>query len=63
VQLGIFWLIIIALVIFRMEEWEEMESKEVKGKRKNKDVEKNRTKKQTKKVSKIKTGRECTNQL
>jgi hypothetical protein len=32
VQLGIFWLVIIALVIFRMEGWEEMESKEIKGK-------------------------------
>jgi hypothetical protein len=36
VGLGIFWLVIIALVIFRMERWEEMESKEVKGKGKNK---------------------------
>jgi hypothetical protein len=33
---GIFWLVIIALVIFRMEGWEKMESKEVKGKGKNK---------------------------
>jgi hypothetical protein len=36
VLLSIFWLVIIALVIFRVEEWEEMESKEVKGKGKNK---------------------------
>jgi hypothetical protein len=43
VLLSIFWLVIIALVIFRMEGWEEMESKEVKGKGKNKEVEKNRT--------------------
>jgi hypothetical protein len=36
VQLRIFWLVIIALVIFRMEGWEGMESKEVKGKGKKK---------------------------
>jgi hypothetical protein len=36
VWLGIFWLAIITLVIFRMEVWEELESKEVKGKGKNK---------------------------
>jgi TctA family transporter len=51
VQLSIFWLVIIALVIFRMEWREEIDSKEVKGKGKN--MEKNKTKKQTKKVSKI----------
>jgi hypothetical protein len=27
-----FWLVITAVVIFRMEGWEEVESKEVKGK-------------------------------
>jgi hypothetical protein len=55
VRLGIFWLVIIALVIFRMEGWEEMESKEVKGKGKNnKEVEKNKTKKQTKKFQREK---------
>jgi hypothetical protein len=36
VWLGIFWLLIIALVIIRMEGWDEMESKEVKGKGNNK---------------------------
>jgi hypothetical protein len=36
VWLGIFWLVIIALVVFRMEEWEEMDSKDIKGKEKNK---------------------------
>jgi hypothetical protein len=36
VQLSIFWFAIIALVIFRMEEWEEMERKDVKGKGKHK---------------------------
>jgi hypothetical protein len=36
VRLSIFWLVIITLVIFRMEGWEKMESKEVKGKWKNK---------------------------
>jgi hypothetical protein len=35
-QLSIFWLVIIALVIFRIEGQERMESKEVKGKEKNK---------------------------
>jgi hypothetical protein len=29
VSLDIFWVVIIALVIFRMEQWEEMESKEL----------------------------------
>jgi hypothetical protein len=58
VRLGIFWLVIIAVVIFIMEEWEDMESKQVKGKGKKqiKKWKKNRTKKETKKVSKIKTG-------
>jgi hypothetical protein len=36
VQLNIFWLVIIALVIFRMEGLEGMESKKIKGKGKNK---------------------------
>jgi hypothetical protein len=36
VQLSVFWLVIIALVIFRMEGFEGMESKEGKGKGKNK---------------------------
>jgi hypothetical protein len=36
VQLSIFCVVIVALMMFRMEGLEEMESKEVKGKGKNK---------------------------
>jgi hypothetical protein len=63
VQLSIFWLVIIALVIFRTEGWERMESKEVKGKGKNKQVEKKQNKETNKKSFKdINRERQCTNQ-
>jgi hypothetical protein len=59
VQLCVFWLVIIALVIFRMEGLKAMESKEVKGKGKNKLSSRNKKKKpkkQTKKFQRYKQG-------
>jgi hypothetical protein len=45
------------MVIFRMEGWEEMESKKVKEKGKtNRQVGKNKTKNQTKKFQRYKQG-------
>jgi hypothetical protein len=63
VQLSSFWLVIIALVIFRLEGWEEMESKDVKGKGKNKEVGKKKTEQRNKKSFKGKNReRQCTNE-